>query len=206
MESRRAGKRKQAEDCTEPAYTERILTRSAAKKARISPVPPLEEERSRRAGRTEEQAVARAHRFRTARRAALPATAVVEEAPEQFQPVGKGTVEASEQLQESRMDQEPAKGSGKGEGGEGASREEVQSLDMRYLTYCTSLARLVAAQKVVCIVEGQRGFHVGARLSSSWSPSFSLSVASYCCRRSQARRRTTASSLQRAGRPCWPWH
>ncbi len=140
MESRRAGKRKQAEDCTEPASTERILTRSAAKKARISPVPPLEKERPRRAGRTEEQAVARAHRFRTARRAALPATAVVEGAPEQSQAVGKGDAKASEQLQESRMDQEPAKGSGKGEGGEGASREEVQSLVMRDLYILHSLS------------------------------------------------------------------
>lgn len=182
MESRRAGKRKEAADRIEPAPTERILTRSAAKKARISPVPPLEKERRRKADKTEEQAVARAPRSRTARRTALPASTAAEGALEPSSPVGKGDAKASEQLQESGMDRETARGSGKAEGADGTGREEVYTPLICAFFVCCAGYNTTWLQRRKCAVwrKGDVLSKLKRRAAALVHQAF-YQLASYCC-------------------------
>ena len=130
MEARRAGKRKQAPDAA-PTEQNRILTRSAAKRARVEPVPPLEKERPRKAAAsTADQAVARAPRSRTARRAAQPAPIPAEASLAASPSVNRSDAKVAEQQQGSEMDREPARRPGKAEEGDGngGRDEEVRPL------------------------------------------------------------------------------
>jgi hypothetical protein len=162
----RAGKRKQAlESRAEAAPAERVLTRSAAKKARVEPVPPLEKERRRRpAASPGEQAVARAPRSRSARRAGVPVPAPAEAAPEPD--AGRAGAKGGEQAEEGGMDREAAGRAGEGQGGRGDREDEVRAL-LRVPAARTAL-RTAAARPAR--ERAARLMHSAPHRQRPWSP------------------------------------